>query len=106
MGFNNRFRIIKLQEIVIKIRNRIIVQSFNTILRIDIHYEVRKKVHRKLLVFNQEYYEVMIYGNVSTQTKVSSFLNMKNYCEQPSFHIGIRLTPLPRRFHEEHNNTY
>ena len=33
--------------------NSIILQKFKTTLRMDIHFEVRKRVHRKLASFNQ-----------------------------------------------------
>ena len=46
------------------------------------------------------------YSNVSTKRKVSSFLTLKFYYEQPSFHIGMGSLPLTRKFHEEHNDTY
>ena len=36
----------------------------------------------------------------------SSFLTLKFSCEQSPFHIGMGSMPLPRKFHEEHNDTY
>ena len=39
------FRIIKLKEIEIDVRSRNIDQTFNIILRINIHLDVRRKIH-------------------------------------------------------------
>lgn len=49
----NQFGIIKLQENVINICKKCIVQTFKITLRIDIRFEIRERVHRKLLVFIQ-----------------------------------------------------
>ena len=50
------------------------------------HFEVRKKVHRKLAIFIQNnievYYILCIYQQ---RGKLGSFLTSKNSCEQPSF---------------------
>ena len=43
----------KLQEIVIKICNKTLFQNFKIVLRKNLHFEVRKRVHGKLTIFNQ-----------------------------------------------------
>lgn len=57
MFFNNKFRILKLQAIVINISNGIIAQTFKSTLNIYgklyVPFEVRKKVHKKSTTFSQ-----------------------------------------------------
>ena len=47
-----------------------------------------------------------MYINVTTKGTVSSFLISKLSCEQPSFHIGMKSSPLTRKFHKEHDEIY
>ena len=47
-------------------------------LRIDIHFEVRKKSPWEIIQSNQ--YEVTIYRNISTKQNVSSIHDSKNFC--------------------------
>ena len=55
MIFYDQFRIIKLQEIVINTCNNIIFQTFKLMLRINKHFEVRKRVlEKKTTIFNQK----------------------------------------------------
>ena len=46
--FYDQFRITKLKEIVIRICNKVVIRIFKIISRIDIHFEVRERVHGKL----------------------------------------------------------
>ena len=85
--------------------NKVIVQTFKLTLRINIHFEARKRVHRKLK-FSRNNNMNRIYKNVSTKENVSSVLTLNISCEQPSFCIGMGSLSLARNFHEEHNNTY
>ena len=84
---------------------RIIVQTFKIVLRGDIHFEVRKWAHGKPTIFLQNSM-IIVYNNVSTHGKLNSFLVLRIHCEQLSFHISMGSMPLPRKFHEEHNDTY
>ena len=47
------FRNMELQEIVIKMCNKNLVQNFKIVLRINLHFEVSKRVYGKLTIFNQ-----------------------------------------------------
>ena len=61
MIFYDQFRIIKLQEIVINTCNNIIFQTFKLMLRINKHFEVRKRVlEKKNYNFQSKEYEVTI----------------------------------------------
>lgn len=41
------------------------------------------------------------------QREYALFFKILKYCrKQPSFFIGIASTPLPRKLHDEHNDTY
>lgn len=51
--FKNEFRIIELQEIVRNLCHINIFQNFKNKSRIDLHFEARKRVHRNLIIFNQ-----------------------------------------------------
>ena len=65
----------------------------------DIHFEVRKKIHKTLTIFNQNNIRLL------TKGKVGSFLTFKFSCEQEAFHIGRGSSLLTRKFHDEHNGT-
>ena len=55
----NQFRIIKYQEIMINVCNMIIVQTFKLMSRININFELRKRVHRNLTIFTPNYMKVL-----------------------------------------------
>jgi hypothetical protein len=46
--FKNISKIIKILKMKINIYNKIMVQTLNIILRLDICFEIRKKIHRKI----------------------------------------------------------
>ena len=53
--------------------NKIVVQTFKIISRIDnIHFEVRKGVYRKLSNVNDNDTKLPLFGNVSAKGKISS----------------------------------
>ena len=41
--------------------NKIVVQTFKTILRIDIHFEAQNRFHKNLTIFNENYMKIQYY---------------------------------------------
>lgn len=70
---------------MINICNKILVQTLNIILRLDTCFKIRKQIHRKMTVFNQDDYTIHVY-NKGIRWFI---LDFKIYCKQPTFHIGI-----------------
>ena len=72
----------------------------------DTHFEERKRVHRKLMIFNQNVIK-LLYIEMYEQREIIIHSWFKSiFCEQPSFHIGMGSSQLPRKFHEGHNDNY
>jgi hypothetical protein len=76
-----------------------LVHTFEIILRTNIQFEVRKRVHRKLTILTLLY--IVRYQQ---RKKKGSFLTSNKHCEQPSFHIGMGSYHWQRKFHDEHHN--
>jgi hypothetical protein len=70
------------------------------VLRIDIHFEVRKRDHIELTIINQN--NMKLLHIAFSQERQNLVLTLIISCEQPSFLIGTGSMPLPRKFHEEH----
>lgn len=80
--------------------HKIVVQTFKIILIINIHFGIRKKGHRdwqfsNIIILNYWTYIYIPKGR---------FLTLQIPCE-PSYHIGMGLSALTRKLHEEHNDT-
>jgi hypothetical protein len=74
---------------VINICDRIIVQSFKNILRIVVHFEIRKRVHTKLTIFSQNDMNLLCIVMYQEREKLVHSGLQFFYCEQPYFHIGM-----------------
>ena len=69
------------------------------------HIEVRKRVHKKFRIFNQNYVKLLLIEMYKKEKTWFIFYFKISY-EQSSFHIEMGSSPLPRKFHEEHNDTH
>jgi hypothetical protein len=82
--YSRTFIIIEPQEIVIIICIEIMVLKFDSILRINIHFEVRRRVHRKLVIFNLNNMSILHIVNIN-KWKSEFLLTLKLSWEQSSF---------------------
>jgi len=76
--------IFKLQEILINKCNGIIVQTFKIVLRMAMHFEVKKQSTWNWH-FSIKIIWSYIYSKVSIRGKITSFLSFKTSCERTIF---------------------
>lgn len=79
--------------------------TFKSKSRINMHFEVRKKVLRKLTLFNQKNMKLLD-TIMYKQRENRSILAFQISFERPSFHIEVGSFPLTRKYHEENNDTH